>query len=252
VNGSLWTLPVEALAYVSVIAFGLLALRRRRLALLAALVILLLALSPGIDVAGRLPSAAKDTAAGANMKAVIHVLAVFVAGSALFAYRDRVRLSWWPVLALGAVWVASWRTGWAPVVSTLLIPYAVLVIAYRAPLRINALVRPGDVSYGVYVYAFPVSQTLVLVDRGVSPLALAVLAVPVTYVLALASWRFVEAPALALKGRVVRRSLEPRVPAAPSPEPAPQQPVGVGSLAQGAGRGPDEERGYRDDHEGPE
>ena len=48
-------------------------------------------------------------------------------------------------------------------------PYAVLVLAYRAPLALNALARPGDVSYGVYVYAFPVQQTVVLASRRSRP-----------------------------------------------------------------------------------
>jgi peptidoglycan/LPS O-acetylase OafA/YrhL len=210
VNGSLWTLPVEAFAYVTVVAFGLLALARRRVALLAGVVVLLVALSPPVNLVSHLPAATQGTAAGADSAAVIHVLAAFLAGSALFAFRDRVRLSWWPVLALAALWVVSWKTGWIPVVASVLIPYAVLVVAYRAPLRLNALVRPGDVSYGVYVYAFPVQQTLVLVHPSLAPLGLALLAAPVTYGLALASWRLVESPALALKRRLARRSLEPR------------------------------------------
>jgi peptidoglycan/LPS O-acetylase OafA/YrhL len=211
VNGSLWTLPVEAFAYVTVVAFGLLALARRRVALLAGLVVLLVALSPPVNLASHLPTATQGTAVNADSAVVIHVLAAFLAGSLLFAFRERVRLSWWPVLVLTGLWVVSWKTGWAAVVASVLIPYAVLVVAYRAPRRLNALVRPGDVSYGVYIYAFPVQQTLVLVDRGLSPFALAALAAPVTYGLALASWRLVEAPALALKRKLAQRSLEPRV-----------------------------------------
>lgn len=226
VNGSLWTLPVEAFAYLTVVAFGLLAVARRRMALLAALVVLLAVLAPPITLAAHLPGAVNRTAVAANGAIVIHVLAAFVAGAALFAFRDRVRLSWWPVLGLTALWVLGWKTPWSTVVASVLIPYAVLVVAYRAPLRLNALVRPGDVSYGIYVYAFPVQQTLVLVDRGLSPGAMAALAAPITYVLALASWRLVEAPALALKRRVARRSLEPRVPADAAPDPrVPSRPV---------------------------
>jgi peptidoglycan/LPS O-acetylase OafA/YrhL len=249
VNGSLWTLPVEAFAYVTVVAFGLLALARRRVALLAALGVLLFVLSPAVDVASHLPAATQGTAVGADSAIVIHVLAAFVAGSALFAFSERVRLSWWPALALAALWVVCWKTGWVTVVASVLIPYAVVVAAYRAPPRLNALARPGDVSYGVYIYAFPVQQTLVLLDRGLSPMALAALAAPVTYVLALASWRLVEAPALALKQRVARRTHEPRVPAGAAPDPADQGPVGVRLLEGGGGGRP---RGYRDDHAGPE
>jgi peptidoglycan/LPS O-acetylase OafA/YrhL len=214
VNGSLWTLPVEAFAYVTVVAFGLLSLARRRVALLAALVVLLVALVPAVDVGSHLPAAAQGTAVGLDSVVVIHVLAAFVVGSALFAFRERVRLSWWPVPALTVLWIAGRSAGWTPVVASLLIPYAVLVVAYRAPLRLNALVRPGDVSYGVYIYAFPVQQTLLFIGHGLSALALTALAAPVTYALAFASWRLIEAPALALKRRLARRSLESRVPAA--------------------------------------
>jgi peptidoglycan/LPS O-acetylase OafA/YrhL len=218
VNGSLWTLPIEAFAYVTVVAFGLLTLARRRVALLVALGLALVALSPPVDLGSHLPAAAQGTAVGLDGGIVIHLLAAFLAGSALFAFRDRVRLSWWPILALAALWAVGRSAGWAPVVVSLLIPYAVLVVAYRAPLRLNALVRPGDVSYGVYIYAFPVQQTVLLVGHSLSPVALAALAAPATYAVALASWRLVEAPALALKRRLARRSLEPRVPAAVAPE----------------------------------
>jgi peptidoglycan/LPS O-acetylase OafA/YrhL len=211
VNGSLWTLPIEAFAYALVAVLGLLALLRRGPVMLALLATLLVVLSPEVNLAAHLPAAGHDTAAGANAQIVIHLLGLFVAGSALFGLRDRVRLSWWIALALGAAWVLSWNTDWRPVLATLFVPYVVLVIAYRAPRRLNVLSRPGDVSYGVYVYAFPVQQTIVLASPKITALGVAAIAVPATYALALASWRAIEAPALALKRRVVRRSLEPRL-----------------------------------------
>jgi peptidoglycan/LPS O-acetylase OafA/YrhL len=131
---------------------------------------------------------------------------LFLAGSLLFAARERIRLSWWVAGALGVLWVVSWKSEWVVVAASLFIPYAILVIAYRAPIRLNALVRPGDVSYGVYVYAFPVQQTIALAWKGVAPLAMLAIAAPITYLLGLTSWRLVESPALALKGRVVGTS----------------------------------------------
>ena len=206
VDGSLWTLPLEACCYVMVAVLGVLALLHRRALLAAAIVIGLVALSPPVDIASHLPGGAQDTAAGGNVQIVIHLVVVFLAGSLLFAARDRVRLSWWVAGALGVLWVVSWKTSWVTIAASLFIPYAILVLAYRAPLRLNALVRPGDVSYGVYVYAFPVQQTVALAWKGVWPLGMLAVAAPITYLLGLASWRLIESRALALKGRVVGSS----------------------------------------------
>jgi peptidoglycan/LPS O-acetylase OafA/YrhL len=73
-------------------------------------------------------------------------------------------------------------------------------------------VRPGDVSYGVYVYAFPVQQTIALTWKGATPFGMLVLAAPITYALGLASWRLIESRALWLKRRVATPAREPRVP----------------------------------------
>jgi peptidoglycan/LPS O-acetylase OafA/YrhL len=81
---------------------------------------------------------------------------------------------------------------------------------WTAPLRWGLLTRLGTVSYGVYLYHIPVavfwaSNREWLADRiGVRapfdvPTGVAV--IPLTLLLAAASWRLVERPALAWKGR---------------------------------------------------
>jgi peptidoglycan/LPS O-acetylase OafA/YrhL len=55
--------------------------------------------------------------------------------------------------------------------------------------------RFGDPSYGIYLYAFPVQQLLVLAGiRGAWSLFLA--ATPITIVLGYASWNMIERPAM--------------------------------------------------------
>ena len=66
----------------------------------------------------------------------------------------------------------------------------------------------GDVSYGLYIYAFPVEQALVALHPHLGWGALVLSSLAATYLLALASWRLVERPSLRLK-RLVR----PRSPA---------------------------------------
>jgi peptidoglycan/LPS O-acetylase OafA/YrhL len=82
-----------------------------------------------------------------------------------------------------------------------LLVYTVLVIAYDPRLRVRALNRTGDYSYGLYVYAFPVQQTLVRHFAGIEPAWLFALTLPITGMLAAMSWHWLEQPALALKSR---------------------------------------------------
>jgi peptidoglycan/LPS O-acetylase OafA/YrhL len=82
-----------------------------------------------------------------------------------------------------------------------LLAYLVLVAAYHPWLSWPAFNRIGDYSYGVYVYAFPIQQTLVERIPLIEPLPLFALALPATLAVAALSWHFVEAPALGLKSR---------------------------------------------------
>ena len=60
--------------------------------------------------------------------------------------------------------------------------------------------RVGDVSYGLYVYAFPTQQFVVWLVPAIGPWSLFAVAFPATFALAWLSWHFVERPALSLKG----------------------------------------------------
>jgi peptidoglycan/LPS O-acetylase OafA/YrhL len=179
---------------------------QRREVVTALLVLLLIASAPGIDLASHVTHGNNNTVAAGNLSSVLHLMTTFVAGATLYAWRERVTLSWLWFGVLAALWVIAWNSSWTLVTSNIVIAYGVLVVAYRAPLALEALARPGDVSYGVYIYAFPVQQTIVHAWGAITPLALLLIAAPVSYLLGLASWRLIEARALSLKGRLVRRA----------------------------------------------
>jgi peptidoglycan/LPS O-acetylase OafA/YrhL len=73
--------------------------------------------------------------------------------------------------------------------------------------------RLGDYSYGIYIYAFPVQQSLMHAWPRSTPIDMFWEAMAVTVILAVLSWHFVEKPALAL-ARPGRKSLAPVAPAA--------------------------------------
>jgi peptidoglycan/LPS O-acetylase OafA/YrhL len=199
VNGSLWTLPVEIRAYLLVLLLGLAGLLLRRLWVVVGAGLLLLALPA---------SAAGWSGVGGIVEwrdshSDPVLLTIFGIAALLYVYRERVPLRPW----LAAVALAAWVVGTGVLESSVLValsvPYLVIYAAYEAPRGLRRLTRPGDVSYGLYLLAFPVAQTILHVTGGdgLAPPALLAITFPVTYLLALLSWRMVEQPALALKPR---------------------------------------------------
>lgn len=199
VNGSLWTLPIEVACYLGVAALGLLGVlaARRRLPWLA-FAVLWIAMAPIVPTTEL--GKGHGTLDGGELLTGIRLAAIFFAGVLLYLHRDRVPLRWdWLAIML-AVFLALSRTDWVPFAAVVLFPYLVLVLAYRTPHSWRRITAPGDVSYGLYLYAFPVQQALVAsLGAGLGPIAMFALALPITYLLALGSWRLVERPALALK-----------------------------------------------------
>ena len=74
-----------------------------------------------------------------------------------------------------------------------------LLATCGARVSIKLPAPPVDMSYGVYLYAYPLQQTIVMLFPHWSAIACFAAAVPLVLVPAYASWRLVEAPALRLK-----------------------------------------------------
>jgi peptidoglycan/LPS O-acetylase OafA/YrhL len=209
VNGSLWTLPVEACCYALAAALGTIALLRRSGVLIALCLALLLFVTP----LSPLSNAPAGGTTGGNLTLIIMLGATFLLGALAYSFRRRLQLSWIVVVVLMALWIATWDGGWARATGVFAIGFTVLVFAFRTPAWLRRLTAPGDVSYGIYVYAFPVQQSVAAIWPGIDPLLMFTVAFPVTYGLAFLSWRLVERPALALKRVVAPRPAEPVEPA---------------------------------------
>ena len=81
------------------------------------------------------------------------------------------------------------------------LPYVLLYLAYVPAGLIRSFNRLGDYSYGVYLYAFPLQQTLIAAYSGWSVSSLAICAACLTLICAIGSWHGVERPILALRSR---------------------------------------------------
>lgn len=91
------------------------------------------------------------------------------------------------------------------------IPLAYAVVVSGALIHSQRLRLRTDLSYGVYIYAWPMQQLLVICGLGfLHPLAFTALAGIATLPLAALSWFLVETRALALKSRFKRRPRDRR------------------------------------------
>ena len=188
-NGSLWTLPIELRLYVAVAIAGIAGIlaRRRLCAAVFAALVTLFALKPEW-----LPL--EPTGYGVPELALL-----FGLGSLAYVWRSVVPLSL--AAALAGVALYLWNPlgiGRGPV-ATLILAYTVLVLAYHPWLKWQAFNRVGDYSYGLYVYAFPVQQTIAARVANLSPGELFGLSFLTTLLLAAASWHGLEKPALGLR-----------------------------------------------------
>jgi len=100
--------------------------------------------------------------------------------------------------------------GWGRLAAHLLIPYAVIAIAYAPLPWVSRAGRYGDFSYGIYIYAYPVQQAVVHFSANQLPLS-AMIALQAAFTLAAAwlSWHFIESPALSHKPSIPGRPPRP-------------------------------------------
>jgi peptidoglycan/LPS O-acetylase OafA/YrhL len=190
-DGSLWTLQYEVLCYALTGLVLCWAWARRHVTWTAvAMLSILTALNVAFTQAGLV---------GETLVDFVRLAAYFAAGSLLWSLRDRIQANRWWVAGAALALIVFMATGVAHEVGAL--PLAYLVLAFGAWCPVRWGVR-RDLSYGVYVYAWPVQQVLVLAGLarfGPGPFIAAALACVVP--LAWLSWKFVERPAL----RVARR-----------------------------------------------
>ncbi|MDO9408798.1 acyltransferase [Patulibacter sp.] len=220
VNGSLWTLPLEFKAYCFIAVLGLLGLLRPRFRLLMVPVAVLIAALLLKDVRDAVPGANHGIAMLVDIQATpaaayqaslggyatqLKPFAAFAIGAGLFAAARWVPMRWTFGAILATAWLCCIFLGSPEVIETSTawaIPYLVLLLAYRTHHLIRWPARLGDYSYGLYVWAFPVQQTVSKVIEPTSGWAMFAISLPATAVLAVLSWHLIEAPALTLKNRL--------------------------------------------------
>lgn len=189
VNGSLWTLRYELYCYVGLVLLagsGLLnVVRMVRLLPAAFLCALLIAALP-----------AGDGFIGSLMQQGPRLALAFLCGSAAYLFREHIVLSWRLIAAIGAAYLAIEAVSDAWLLKPVLVTFGVLGLGMLTARNRAVFANIPDYSYGMYIYAFPVQQLLVLGLGPINPYLHMALSVMMTLPLAALSWHCVEAPVL--------------------------------------------------------
>lgn len=190
VNGALWTLFYETVCYVLVAVLGVLGLLRRNRRLVVA------------------ATAASGLAVAVQQFGILDLPGdlflrffwVFLLGTLAYLFQDRLQITTpWVVLALltlaGALALFDdYRALGAPAFA-----YLCLWAVVKTPFLRRSL--PWDLSYGMYVFHWPI-ETLLVVSGTAATLGLAgytALAITLAAGAAALSWNIIESPALSKK-----------------------------------------------------
>jgi peptidoglycan/LPS O-acetylase OafA/YrhL len=206
INGSLWTLPMELRCYLVALAIVIVGRGLGRPTLVA---------ETALGLTGALlflqhvaPTAAQVVTPAWMVDPLPELLFVFLCGAVLGSCAERLVITWRWILAAAAVYVVTtvlgglWFRGPGLGSLALLLP----VIAAFLPKRPLTFFR-NDLSYGTYVWAFPVQQTLAYLGLAASRVLFLTVSTVVTLALAAASWFVVERPALRLRHRPAKEPL---------------------------------------------
>ena len=211
-NGSMWTIVYEFRCYVLAAITGLIGLNRRPKLYLVFSAVLLLGTILFQFPAGRaLASLSRpiDGLIGMLDQSVL-LTAAFVYGAHFQVSKTRFRSGM--AVVCGALLAISM---WSPMFARMglivfggyIVFWAALNIKWKPFLKVNSR---DDISYGVYLYAWPISGLIIFYDKDVNAVALGICTLAGATIFGMLSWKLVESPALSLKALLPRSGARSR------------------------------------------
>ena len=130
----------------------------------------------------------------------------FFIGASCYVLRDKIPYRWWLCVSAFIISLISWY--YVPqgrFIHYTLLPYIVLYLGLKTP-AISGFLKGNDISYGVYIYAFPIQQLYMhVIGKDYGLLGFTLACTVLSFACGYLSWRYVERPALRLKKKLPGR-----------------------------------------------
>lgn len=197
INGSLWTIPYEAFLYILIIPLWWIRRSEMRVAAIIGVLFTFLAFHfLANDTLGRLSL----PVIWINIAELCRLGAFYMMGALFATWKILSFKKNWIVVSLGVGAVAfSLLSQVYYYTAFLCMPALILSLGLMYNKFFSQATASGDYSYGVYLWAFPVQQTIAYFFDIQEPLYLTLVAIPVAYAFGMMSWHFIEYPFLRLK-----------------------------------------------------
>jgi len=194
-SAPLWTLRYEILAYIgTALAFSLGMMGSRRL----------LGIQFWVCCAAWVcvEAFAISDALPATALLVLRFALPYTLGAMIWAYRDELPFRLWLVpIVIGAA-VVSAHSALGEITMNLMVGYVLFYLAYARLPALSKLSAGPDVSYGIYIWHWPILQWLSAQQPEMGLFNMLLVTVPVTIFIAWVSWHAIEKPALGKKSAV--------------------------------------------------
>ncbi|AWB56320.1 acyltransferase [Colwellia sp. Arc7-D] len=204
VNGSLWTLPWELRMYVLLCLIGVFCVLLKKINIkfeMHSYIIVLIAIcSTSLYFYFHF----QENFHWFYYKFFRFSSAFFIGGS-LYVLRKYISLNIkWVLVLISVLLIALFISKAMFFVAYILtMPYIVLCAAYLPTGIILNYNKLGDFSYGTYIYAWPIQQTLTTIINPISPYEMIFWCIPTTIFLAILSWYGIENPTMKFKKHFV-------------------------------------------------
>ncbi len=198
-NGSMWTIWIEFMCYVSIPVFYFLGLHNKKMYLLSLLVVAIIYLFTQITNWNLwLPYV------GLDFHHSTRLLAAFLVGGVFHLYQDKIEWKYtYSLLAFIGLLISLHFRVFAEIGLFIFGGYLLFNFALNYKNKfLNSIGMKTDISYGVYLYAWPVQILILKYAPTINPHVMTLWTICLAATLGYLSWIFIEKPFIQLKKKV--------------------------------------------------